>query len=102
MTAVVEGNHAPAFQGREPAGMHPVDLLGRGKAVNKDDRLAFALVEICDLDGTVMKARHDIGMYSQRAAADVSPTTPPLPRPAARAGACRAGSSARSRARPSS
>ncbi len=56
MAAIVERDGAPAGAGqrRDPAGMQPVHLLGRGKAVHQHDRLALPFVEIGDLDAVVL------------------------------------------------
>src|SRR5262249_21692592 len=60
VAADVERDRAAACpgEGRDPAGLHPVHLLGRGKAVDENDRLARALVEKGNLHGSVLKARH--------------------------------------------
>ena len=45
-------------QRRDPAGLHPVHLLGGGEAVHQHDRLALARIEKGDLDRTVVKGCH--------------------------------------------
>ena len=61
VAAIVERDDAAivARQRRDPAGLHPVHLRVRGKAVHQHDRLARALVEIGDLDVSVPESRHD-------------------------------------------
>src|SRR5437763_59788 len=60
VAAIIERDHAAvvAHERRDPAGLHPVDLLVGGKAMHQDDRLARALVEIGDLDVTMCESRH--------------------------------------------
>src|SRR5947199_7915234 len=66
MAAVVERDDAAlvACQGRDPGGLHPVRLLVGGKAMDQDDRLALASVEIRDLDVIVLECRHSRGLSS--------------------------------------
>ena len=60
MAAIVERDDAAAapLQLRDPGGIDPVDVLGRGKAVHQHDRIALALIEVGNFDGAVVKTRH--------------------------------------------
>src|SRR5215831_20563884 len=60
MPAIIKCDNAPAGPREHchPAGLHPVGLLGGCEAVDQRDRLAFALVEISDLDGAVGEICH--------------------------------------------
>ena len=60
VAAIVERDDAPAGLGqrRDPAGMNPVHLRGRGEAVHEHDRLALPFVEECDVDAVVPEALH--------------------------------------------
>ena len=64
MAAAIKREHPPAgtHQGRHPARIDPVDLLGGGKAMHQHDRLAFALVEERDLHGPVPETARGIGL----------------------------------------
>ena len=60
MAAIVERDHATAIgdESLNPASIDPVDLLGRAEAMNQNDRIALALIEIVDQDRTVAERRH--------------------------------------------
>ena len=60
MAAIVKGNGAPARPGqrRHPTRGHPVDGCGRSKTMNEHDRVAFALIEVGNLDPIVPKGLH--------------------------------------------
>ena len=60
MPAIVERDDAAvvARERRDPAGLHPVDLLVGGETVHQDDRIAGTLVEIDDLDISMFEAWH--------------------------------------------
>ena len=60
MPAIVERDDAPAGSGkrRHPAGIDPVHLRGRGKAVHQHDRRALPFIEKRDVDAVVGKALH--------------------------------------------
>ena len=60
VAAIIQRDDAAAIfpQFGNPAGIDPVDILGRGKAVHQQDRIALAFVEIGNFNGAVMKARH--------------------------------------------
>ena len=64
--AIVERDHAPArlAQMRYPGRIDPVHVLGGGKAVHEDDRIALAFVEIGNLDPGIVEIRHEISLIS--------------------------------------
>ena len=71
VAADIERDHPPAGLGQtgHPSGMHPVYRRVGGKAVDQDDRLAFALVEKRDLDPIVLEMSvgiHDGGTKKPR------------------------------------
>ena len=58
--AIIEGDDTPTCSGkrRHPAGIDPVDLRGRRKAVHKHDRRPLPFIEKRDVDAVVSKALH--------------------------------------------
>src|SRR6185437_7686415 len=61
MPTIVERDHAPsgARQRRHPAGRNPIYFLGGSKTMHQHDRLAFAFVEVGDLDIAMTKEWHN-------------------------------------------
>ena len=69
VAAVVERDGAAAGAGERthPAGIDPVHLLGRGKAVDENDGFTLALVEISDLDFAMSETWHRFDPLSEDA-----------------------------------